>query len=161
MISLPLQPANISASAVLQTIPNTAGNMLYGWNASKNTYDAVYGAMELELGKAYWIPITADGTWMSGGTEIHGVQVGLTPGWNMIGVPCAAGASATDMTVTVGAGTYNLVDAANNGYIGGIFYSWNAADGEWGATVISDTTVLNPGMGYFANVNQGCTITYP
>jgi hypothetical protein len=161
MISLPLQPANISASAVLQTIPNTAGNMLYGWNASKNTYDAVYGAMELELGKAYWIPITADGTWMSSGTEIHGVQVGLTPGWNMIGVPCVAGVSATDMTVTVGADTYNLVDAINNGSIGGIFYSWNAADGEWNATVISDTAVLNPGMGYFANVNQECIITYP
>ena len=161
MISLPLQPANISASSVLQTIPNTAGNMLYRWNASKDGYDAVYGAMELELGKAYWTPITADGTWMSTGTEIHGVQVVLTPGWNMIGVPCAADVSATDVSVTVGADTYNLVDAVQNGYIGGIFYSWNAADGEWDAAVISDAVVLNPGIGYFANVNQGCTITYP
>ena len=38
---------------------------------------------------------------------------------------------------TVGADTYDLVDAVNSGYIGGIFHSWNAA-----------------------NVSQGCTITY-
>ena len=161
-ISLPLQPADLSASSVLSTIPNTAGNMLYIWNASKNAYDAVYGAMELELGRAYWIPITADGTWMSCGTEIHDVQVGLIPGWNMIGVPCAANVSATDISITVGANTYNLLDAANNGYIGGIFYSWNVASGKWDATVIiSPDAKLKPGIGYFANVNQECTITYP
>ena len=53
------------------------------------------------------------------------------------------------------------MEAVQNGYIGGIFYSWNTENEEWDATVISDTAVLKPGTGYFANVNQACAITYP
>jgi len=160
MISLPLRPDNLSASSVLATIPN-AGGIAYLWNASKGSYDAIYGDMELEPGRAYWVSVTGDGTWTPTGSEIHGTKVNLTPGWNMIGVPSAANVSVTDITVTVGADTYTLVEAAQNGYIGGIFYSWNTANEEWDATVISDTAVLKPGIGYFVNVNQECAITYP
>jgi len=160
MISLPLRPDNLSASSVLATIPN-AGGIAYLWNASKGSYDAIYGDMELEPGRAYWVSVTGDGTWTPTGSEMHGTKVNLTPGWNMIGVPSAANVSVTDITVTVGADTYTLVEAVQNGYIGGIFYSWNTANEEWDATVISDTAVLKPGIGYFANVNQECAITYP
>jgi len=160
MISLPLKPADLSASSVLATIPN-AGGIAYLWNASKAAYDAIYGDIELEPGKAYWISVTGDGTWTPTGSEIHGTKVNLTPGWNMIGVPSAANVSVADITVTVGADTYTLVEAAQNGYIGGIFYSWNTANEEWDATIISDTAVLKPGTGYFANVNLECVITYP
>ena len=160
MISLPLRPDSPSAASVLSTIPN-AGSIAYAWNASEGSYDAVYGDMELELGRAYWISLTSDGTWTPDGTEVHGIKVNLTPSWNMISVPCAADVSATDITVTAGTDACNLADAANNGYIGGIFYSWDAANGVWDATVIYDTAVLKPGIGYFANLNQECIITYP
>jgi len=162
MISLPLKPADLSASSVLATIPN-AGGIAYLWNASKAAYDAIYGDIELEPGKAYWISVTGDGTWTPTGSEIHGTKVNLTPGWNMIGVPSAANVSVADITVTVGADTYTLVEAAQNGYIGGIFYSWNTANEEWDATIISDTATLKPGTGYFININQECqcAITYP
>jgi len=162
MISLPLRPDNLSASSVLGTIPN-AGGIAYLWNASKGAYDAIYGDMELEPGRAYWVSVTGDGTWTPTGSEIHGTKVNLTPGWNMIGVPSAANVSVADITVTVGADTYTLVEAAQNGYIGGIFYSWNTANEEWDATIISDTATLKPGTGYFINVNQECqcAITYP
>ncbi len=159
MISLPLQPANLSASSVLPTIPN-AGGIAYLWNASRGAYDAIYGNIELELGRAYWIAITSAGTWIPTGTEVHGIEVNLTPGWQMIGIPSATNVSAPDINITVGANTYNLVDAANNGYIGGIFYSWNAATGNYDATVISDTAELKPGIGYFANINEECIIIY-
>ncbi len=159
MISLPLQPANLSASSVLPTIPN-AGGIAYLWNASRGAYDAIYGNIELELGRAYWIAITSAGTWIPTGTEVHGIEVNLTPGWQMIGIPSATNVSAPDINITVGANTYNLVDAANNGHIGGIFYSWNAATGNYDATVISDTAELKPGIGYFANVNEECIIIY-
>jgi hypothetical protein len=160
MISLPLMPDNLSASAVLPTIPN-AGGIAYLWNASNGTYNAISGNMKLELGKAYMISIASNGTWTPTGTEEHGVRVNLTPGWDMIGVPSRANVSTTDITITVGVNTYNLVDAAENGYIGGVFYAWNAADEKYEATVISDSAVLKPGIGYFANVIQECTITYP
>ena len=160
MISLPLKPADLSASSVLATIPN-AGGIAYLWNASKGAYDAIYGDMELELGRAYWITIVSDGTWTPSGIEVSGVQVNLTPGWNMIGIPSRTNVSATDIIVTVGANSYNLVDAVHNRYIGGIFYSWDTVHGEWNATVISNTTMLKPGIGYFAKANQECTITYP
>jgi len=160
MISLPLKPADLSASSVLATIPN-AGGIAYLWNASKGSYDAIYGDMELAPGRAYWISVTGDGIWTPTGSEIHGTKVNLTLGWNMIGVPSAANVSVTDIAVTVGADTYTLVEAVQNGYIGGIFYSWNTANEEWDATIISDTAVLKPGTGYFANVNQECVITYP
>ncbi|MFZ2071432.1 MAG: hypothetical protein WAV32_07555 [Halobacteriota archaeon] len=160
MITLPFQPANLSASSVLPTIPN-AGGIAYVWNASKGAYDAVYDNIELELGRAYWISIASNGTWTPGGSEVHGIDVNLTSGWNMIGILSCTNVSVLDINITVGTDTYNLVDAVNNGYIGGIFYAWNAANGEYEATVISDTAVLNPGIGYFANVNQTCAITYP
>lgn len=160
MISLPLEPANLSASSVLPTIPN-AGGIAYLWNASKGQYDAIYDDIELELGRAYWIAIASDGTWSPIGTDAQGIEVNLAPGWNMIGVPSTTNVSAQDLTITVGANTYNLVDAANNGYIGGIFYPWNATTEKYDATVISDTAELKPGIGYFANVNQECSITYP
>jgi len=162
MISLPLRPDNLSASSVLATIPN-AGGIAYLWNASKGAYDAIYGDMELAPGRAYWVSVTGDGTWTPTGSEIHRTKVNLTPGWNMIGVPSAANVSVTDITVTVGADTYTLVEAVQNGYIGGIFYSWNTANKEWDATIISDTATLKPGTGYFINVNQECqcAITYP
>ncbi|RKY71241.1 MAG: hypothetical protein DRQ24_07780, partial [Candidatus Latescibacterota bacterium] len=83
MISLPLRPDNLSASSVLATIPN-AGGIAYLWNASKGAYDAIYGDIELEPGRAYWISVTGDGTWTPTGSEIHGTKVNLTPGWNMI-----------------------------------------------------------------------------
>jgi hypothetical protein len=162
MITLPFQPANLSASSVLQTIPNSGGNIFYIWNASKGQYDAIWGAMELELGRAYWIAIASNGTWTPTGAEVHGIVVNLVPGWNMIGVLSCTNVSVVDINITVGAETYNLLDAANNGYIGGIFYSWNAANEEWDATVIiSPDAKLKPGIGYFANVNQECVITYP
>jgi len=162
MISLPLRPDNLSASSVLATIPN-AGGIAYSWNASKGAYDAIYGDIELEPGRAYWVSVTGDGTWTPTGSEIHGTKVNLTPGWNMIGVPSAANVSVADITVTVGADTYTLVEAVQNGYIGGIFYSWNTANEEWDATIISDTATLKPGTGYFININQECqcAITYP
>lgn len=162
MISLPLKPANLSASAVLQTIPNPAEDKFYIWNASKGEYDAIFGDRELELGRAYRINITANGTWRLSGTETHGVQVNLTRGRNMIGVPSPANTSATDINITVGTDTCNLVEAAKKGYIGGIFYSWNAANGNYDALVIlSPGAKLMPDIGYFANVNHDCTITYP
>ena len=162
MISLPLKPANLSASSVLQTIQNPAEDRFHIWNASKGEYDAIYGDMELELGRAYRINITADGTWRLSGTETHGVQVNLTHGRNMIGVPSPTNISATDINITVGTDTCNLVEAAKKGYIRGIFYSWNAANGKHDALVIlSPDAKLMPGIGYFANVNQDCTITYP
>ena len=162
MISLPLRPDNLSASSVLATIPN-AGGIAYLWNASKGAYDAIYGNMELAPGRAYWVSVTGDGIWTPTGSEMHGTKVNLTPGWNMIGVPSAANVSVTDITVTVGADTYTPVEAVQNGYIGGIFYSWNTANKEWDATIISDTATLKPGTGYFINVNQECqcAITYP
>lgn len=162
MISLPLKPADLSASSVLRTIPNPAEDRFYIWNASKGEYDAIFGDMELELGRAYRINITADGTWRLSGTETHGVQVNLTHGRNMIGVPSPTNISATDINITVGTDTCNLVEAAKKGYIRGIFYSWNAANGKHDALVIlSPDAKLMPGIGYFANVNQDCTITYP
>ena len=160
MLSLPLQPDNLSASAVLPTIPN-ASDIVYIWNATKGQYDAVCDDLELELGSGYWTFIASDGTWSPTGTEAYGIEVNLTPDWNMIGVPSAANVSVPDITITVGANTYNLVDAANNGYIGGIFYFWNATTEKYDATVISDTAELKPGIGYFAIVNQECSITYP
>jgi len=160
MISLPLKPADLSASSVLATIPN-AGGIAYLWNASKGAYDAIYGDIELEPGRAYWVSVTGDGTWTPTGSEIHGTKVNLTPGWNMIGVPSALNTSVRNINITVGADTYTLVEAVQNGYIGGIFYSWNTANEEWDATIISDTAVLKPGTGYFANVKQACAITYP
>ena len=160
MISLPLKPADLSTFSVLETIPN-AGGIAYLWNASKGAYDAVYGDIELEPGRAYWISVTGDGTWTPTGSEIRGTKVNLTPGWNMIGVPSVINTSVRNINITVGADTYTLVEAVQNGYIGGIFYSWNTANEEWDATIISDTAVLKPGTGYFVNVNQECVITYP
>ena len=158
MIALPFEPDNLSASSVLETIPNRAGNIFYIWDAGKGAYDAVFGGMKLELGRAYWISITADGTWGPDGIEVRDVQANLIPGWNTIGVlSCSCtNISAVDINITVGADTYNLVDAVNDGYIGGIFYSWDTANEKYDATVISDTAVLMPGTGYFANVNQEC-----
>jgi hypothetical protein len=162
MISLPLKPADLSASSVLQTIQNPAEDRFHIWNASKGEYDAIYGDMELELGRAYRINITDDGTWRLSGTETHGVQVNLTRGRNMIGIPSITNISATGINITVGTDTCNLVEAAKKGYISGIFYSWNAMTGKHDALVIIfPGAKLMPGIGYFANVNQDCTITYP
>jgi hypothetical protein len=161
MISLPLQPSNLSASAVLATIPNTAGNMFYIWNASKEVYDAVYGDMNLELGRAYWLLIIANGTWTPSGTEVSGIQVDLTPGWSMIGISSKKSASPADINLTVGASTYNLIKAVQNGDIGGILYSWNAVINKWDATIIIASSRLEPGKGYLIAITKECTITYP
>lgn len=161
MISLPLQPSNLSASSVLQTIPNTAGNMLYIWNASKNAYDPIYGTMELEMGRAYWIPITANGTWTPSGTEVSGVKVNLTLGWSMIGISSKTSISPADINLTVGASTYNLIQAVQNGDIGGIMYSWNPVKNNWDATIVAASSILEPGKGYYLTVSRECMIIYP
>jgi len=82
LVSLPKQPENNSAAAVLSSVDYYA---LFSWTGS--SYEA---ATSFEPGVGYWLFVTEDVNIPVTGDSLVSVSLYLSPGWNIIGGPNGA-----------------------------------------------------------------------
>ena len=139
LISLPLDPEDNSASAVLSTVPYDA---VYGYNATSKQFES---ADVMDPGTGYFVNATAESTWTYSGTAYTSVDVSLKQGLNMVGwLNCSKD-----------------IDALSS--ISGDYYYleyWNTSTQEFDVynpaapSAFNDFTTMDRGTGYFISAKQ-------
>ncbi len=145
------------------TTPNGNRSHVAVWNPLASAYalDPTAPADALRPGVGYWVylanttPVTQAGKPLTGS-----VSVALNPAWNQIGVPSAAGVTASNMTFTAANGTtYKFADAAGSTYhlISGTLYSYNGSAYQ----PVGSNATLQPWQAYWIRVYTPVTVNIP
>jgi hypothetical protein len=110
MASLPVIPDN---NQVADLFPNLMGDQAYEWNPLQGEYVPV---SELLSGHGYWLPVQNPLSVEISGEPLDFLELGLQPGWNMIGAPFDIGSVQADPADAV---SYQFIewDNANNSYM--------------------------------------------
>ena len=150
LISLPLTPLDNSTSAVLgnDTITYDA---VYRYDAtSKHFVDVSTGTMD--SGIAYFVNVTAAGTWEYEGDAYTSMAVSLSQGLNMVGWTNISSVLPGSLS-SIG-GNYTYVA------------HWNATSQSYevyepnAPAVFNDFSTMERGEGYFIATASSCTLTY-
>jgi subtilisin family serine protease len=111
------------------------------------------------VGLGYWLNLDRAVTVNPVGPEVtNPVAIRLfaaNGGWNMIGAPFTAPSAWGTLTVRVGATTYTLEDAINEGIIASALIGYNNGDYVYS---LFPSGALQPFNGYWVRVTQDCTL---
>ena len=144
LISLPLDPEDKSADAVLSTVSYDA---VYRYDATSKQFESV---VVMNPGTGYFIHATADCTWEYSGTPYTSMDVSLKQGLNMVGwLNCTKDVDALSL-------------------ISDYYYvaRWDATAEKFEvytpmapAASFHDFTAMDRGTGYFISAKQDCTLS--
>ena len=147
LVSLPLTPADNSASAVLSSVSENY-DAVYKYNVSSHSFVI---ANTMDPGTGYFINMTANDTWTYEGMSYESIDVELSQGLNMLGwLNCTKDIS-------------DALSSIENNYR--YVARWNAISQSYevyvpGAPeVFNDFTELERGEGYWIVAKQNCTLT--
>ena len=147
LISLPLDPDDNSASAVLSTASYDA---VYRYNATSKKYEI---ADVMDPGIGYFVNATADCEWEYSGTPYTSMDVSLEHGLNMVGwLNCSKDVGDTLSSIS---GKYHYVAQWNASAEKFEVYNPAAPD----PSVFNDFTTMDRGIGYFIAAKQGCILS--
>ena len=147
LISLPLTPADNSASAVLSGVSYDA---VYRYNATSKEFEDIESTDAMNPGTGYFVHATADCTWEYSGTAYNSMDMSLEQGLNMVGwLNCSKDA---DDALSSLSGEYYYVA------------QWNVTEGKFKvynplAASFSDFTAMDRGTGYFISAKQDCILS--
>ena len=145
LISLPLDPEDNSAGAVLSTVSYDA---VYRYNATSKQFES---ADVMDPGAGYFVHASEDCTWEYSGTACTFMDVPLEAGLNMVGwLNCSEGVDDALYSISE---DYNYV--ARWGTSAQKFEVHNPA----APSAFSDIATMDQGTGYFISAKQGCTLS--
>jgi hypothetical protein len=131
---------------------NIAPDAVCTWDPEFGCYDELTEKSVVEIGRAYWVAVTAD---HAGKVTIAGVpladpgeyQLAILDGWNMVGSVYHDTSVYCDGLIVTGSDPLRR-DA---------IYWWDAANHEY--VLVAETAPLLPGVGYWLASTDNCTIT--
>lgn len=153
LISMPVEPSDTAPSAVFDEVPGDLFLWEYangGWNTVQ---DGTLTAVDSLGGYYLWLPsntglseVCTTGSALTGNQSI---DLG-DAGWQLFGVPYEVqwGDDGT-IGLTDGTDNYNLVDAANAGWVNNQIWEYNASTQSFETATISGNETLQPGKGYW------------
>jgi hypothetical protein len=153
LISLPVQPANASPSAVLSSIASNV-QAVYAFNGTE--YEAYIPGessntlTRIEAGRGYWVYMNGDGTLNIDGAE-PSKTVTLKTGWNLVGYN-----SGSSLPVS------SALNSIANKY--SAIYAFDTAANSYTAYIPGDggtLSQLEPGRGYWIYATENATWTLP
>ena len=146
LISLPLDPEDNSASAVLLTVSYDA---VYRYDATSKEFESIESVDAMNPGTGYFVHVTAGCTWEYSGYAYDSMDVSLKQGLNMVGwLNCTK-----DVDELSSISEYYYVARWNA--IAEKFEVYNPA----APAAFNDFTAMDLGTGYFISANQDCTLS--
>ena len=153
LISIPLNVTNKSVSAVLGSIEGTYDTVLSYDSGNWKTYSPIFPEFsdltKLELGKGYWIHILNETTLQINGTLPNNTKITLNSGWNLIGYPSVNAKNVSEVLDPIKQ-NYNIIMSYTPG-------GWKTYSPLF--LNMSDLKEMEPGKGYWINVNNPTTLT--
>ena len=143
LISLPLDPEDGTASAVLSTVTY---NAIYQYNATSKQFEGIESTDAMDPGTGYFVHITGDCTWNYSGYAYNSMNVLLEQGLNMVGwLNCSK--DIDDATSSI-SGDYHYVARWNTSTQKFEVYNPKAP------SAFNDITTMDRGTGYFISAKQ-------
>ena len=148
LISLPLDPEDDTASAVLSGVSYDA---VYRYNATSKQFEGIESTDAMNPGTGYFVHAIADCTWEYSGTAYNSMDISLKQGLNMLGwLNCSKD-----------------VDDALSLIQGDSYYvaRWNTTSEKFevynpaAPAAFNDFTVVDQGTGYFISAKQDCMLS--
>lgn len=151
LISLPLTPEDVSASAVLSTV---SYDTVYRYNATSTSkqFEGIESTDAMNPGTGYFVHVISECTWTYDGTADMSSGTSLEQGLNMVGwLNCSKG-----------------VDNALSSISGDYYYvaRWNTSAEKFEvynpvapAAFNNDFTTVDRGTGYFISAKQACVLS--
>ena len=154
LISLSKQPANTDIGAVLDSIIDKVISVWAYSEGSWKVYDPENPGFSdlttMEAGSGYWLHLSVLASLtVSGSAPSNSIE--LTSGWNLVGYNSDTSQSVSDALASI-EGKYISVWAYINGF-------WQVYDPN--NPGFSDLTTMEPGYGYWINMNEACTWILP
>ena len=148
LLSLPLNPEDNAASAVLSTV---SYNAIYRYNAESKQFENIESTDAMNPGTGYFVHVTGDCTWNYRGYAYNSMNVSLEPGLNMVGWMNCSKEDIDDALSSI-SGDYRYVARWNTSAQKFEVYNPKAPSG------FNDVTTIDRGTGYFISAKQDCTL---
>ena len=157
LISLPLMPVDQSVAGALNSLgtnykkiiyydPNSQDWMFY--NPKRSFFDPPNNLLQIEIGKSYWIDMSAPAILAINGYESTNLSIALVPDWNFVGYPLLSEKNITEVMAGID-GKFNRI------------YSYDAKSQNWNiyhpyASAFEPNTLLimRPGQGYLIDMRD-------
>ncbi len=151
LVSIPVAVGDNTAAEVFTNIKPA---LICTWDPESGCYDELIDESVVEIGRAYWIAVTAE---HAGKVVIAGVpladpgayELAVLDGWNMVGSVYHDTAIYRDWLFIVGSLAADPLQRES-------IYWWDAVKHVY--VLVGETDPLVPGVGYWLASTDGCTI---